>query len=59
MGKQRLTYVDTAKYLALWLVVLSHTEIWETNLSKFLFTFHVPLFFVFSGYTTSINGGGV
>lgn len=52
MTKDRLTYVDTAKYIALFLVVLSHSNLHGTSLASFLFTFHVPLFFVFSGYTS-------
>lgn len=52
MSKERLTYVDTAKYIALLLVILSHSNLHGTLLASFLFTFHVPLFFVFSGYTS-------
>lgn len=59
----RLSYVDTAKYLALFFVILSHSGISGTILSKFLFTFHVPLFCVYSGYVRKPVGkyavGGV
>ena len=59
MTKERLTYVDTAKFLTIWLVIISHTDIGGTLLSKFLFSFHVPLFFVLSGYTSRKAERGV
>jgi len=49
MAAQRLTYIDTAKFLAVYLVIISHVCM-GSNLSNFLFSFHVPLFFVLYGY---------
>lgn len=49
MAGQRLTYIDTAKLLAVYLVIISHVCM-GSGLSNFLFSFHVPLFFVLFGY---------
>ncbi len=45
----RQGWIDTAKALAIYLVVLGHLD--QSDLvSSFLWTFHVPLFFFVSGY---------
>ena len=57
MGKQRLTYVDTLRALAMLLVVLGHTIYFCTYheatftdpVFNLICTFHVPLFFFLSG----------
>lgn len=45
----RLTYVDTAKFLAIYFVIVSHLCM-NSGLSNFLFAFHVPLFFILYGF---------
>ena len=49
--KKRIEWVDIAKGIAILLVCLGHRNIpyW---FSKWLYTFHLPLFFFLSGYTT-------
>lgn len=48
----RLKWLDIAKGIAIILMVIGHTSIPNT-LSKFIFAFHMPLFFIASGWTTN------
>lgn len=56
----RLTYIDTAKFIAIFFIMIGHSNL-ETTLSRFLFSFHVPLFFVLYGLVyerkTNMMGG--
>lgn len=45
----RLTQIDTAKFLAVYFVILSHCCM-HNVLGEFLFSFHVQLFFIAFGY---------
>lgn len=45
----RLTYVDTAKFLAIFFVIFSHSNM-SSPISAFLFSFHVQLFFICFGF---------
>lgn len=47
---QRKLYIDILKGLAIFLVVLAHVINPVSFLSKFIFSFHMPLFFIISGY---------
>lgn len=49
--KDRLQYVDVAKAVAIFLVVLGHPRPVESygSLEQFLYAFHMPLFFMLSG----------
>lgn len=49
MTKERLTYVDTAKFLAIWMVIISHS-VMHSDVARFLFAFHVPMFFLVYGF---------
>lgn len=49
MTKERLTFVDTAKFLAIWMVIISHSCM-NSDVARFLFAFHVPLFFILYGF---------
>ena len=44
----RLSFIDTAKFLAILFVVIGHCGV--TNLSIFLYAFHVQLFFIVYGF---------
>ncbi|MEJ5306926.1 MAG: acyltransferase family protein [candidate division WOR-3 bacterium] len=46
---KRENFVDIAKSLGIFLVVLGHTEI-NPNLKTFIYSFHMPLFFIVSGF---------
>lgn len=50
----RIEWLDIAKATAIILMVLGHTSI-PNSLSNFIWTFHMPLFFIASGWT--INWG--
>lgn len=49
MAMSRLSYVDTAKFIAIYFVIISHCSM-SSNIAHFLFAFHVPMFFFLYGY---------
>lgn len=66
MISSRLSYVDSAKFIAIFLVIFGHTGFIRTPCASILYGFHVPLFFVFSGfciqivdYQSAIGGGKI
>lgn len=50
--KKRLEWLDIAKGMAIILMVLGHTSI-PSSISNFIWAFHMPLFFIASGFTTN------
>lgn len=46
---KRECFVDIAKSIGIFLVVLGHTEI-NPDLKTFIYSFHMPLFFIISGF---------
>lgn len=52
--KNRLLWIDTAKCLGIFLVVLGHQTIPE-KFSAWIYSFHMPLFFFLSGYIYNSN----
>lgn len=52
---KRITYVDICKALGIYLVVLDHIMPNTPKLRAIIGAFHMPLFFILSGYTTSIK----
>lgn len=51
VGKKRIEWVDIAKGIAILLMVIGH-EVPSGLLYVFIFSFHMPLFFIISGYTS-------
>lgn len=51
MIKKRLAWVDVAKAIAIILMVAGH-ELPQVSLRTWIFSFHMPLFFILSGYTS-------
>lgn len=51
MVKKRIEWVDMAKSLAILLMIVGH-ELPFGNLRTIIFSFHMPLFFILSGYTS-------
>lgn len=49
MSKERLDYLDMAKGIGIFLVILGHIEYLEENVMIFIYSFHMPLFFVIGG----------
>lgn len=47
----RMRYLDVAKGIAMICIILGHQGSWEVN--RLVFTFHVPIFFLITGYFTS------
>lgn len=52
--KGRITYVDTAKFLAIWMVIVSHSCM-HSDVARYLFAFHVPMFFFLYGYVYHVK----
>jgi acyltransferase len=53
MSKGRLEWLDIAKGLGIIAVTMDHTVVFPSLISKYLSTFHMPLFFFLSGYLFS------
>lgn len=51
-SRKRLEWVDVAKAIAIILMVVGH-EVNNLNVHTLIFSFHMPLFFILSGYTSS------
>lgn len=51
MGKERLAWIDISKGIAIILMVIGHSSLPEP-INRFIWTFHMPLFFIASGYVT-------
>lgn len=49
--KKRLIWIDNAKGIGILLVVLGHTYGIPVQLHHIIYSFHMPLFFILSGYT--------
>ena len=49
---ERYLWLDVAKGIAIILMILGHTAI-PNSISNFIYAFHMPLFFVASGFTTN------
>ena len=46
---QRIDYIDTAKAIGIFLVVLAHTQM-RSEITDWIYVFHMPLFFFLSGF---------
>ena len=57
MDKERIKFLDSAKGLAICLMVFAHAIAWNLadyqSVISFIYSFHMPLFFLISGYLTS------
>lgn len=53
--KNRLYYIDVVKVLGIYLVILGHLPLTNIIFTKFIFSFHMPLFFFCSGYLFKKN----
>ena len=52
MSRERVEYIDIARGIGILLVALAHADvsIFSPYLHKFIYSFHMPLFFFLSGY---------
>ncbi|MBR2793722.1 MAG: acyltransferase [Solobacterium sp.] len=51
MNGKRIEWVDVARGLAMILVIAGHTAAMGSFTRSIIFSFHIPLFFILSGYT--------
>lgn len=51
--KERVRYFDIAKGVAIFCIIAGHMR--NTIINNFVFTFHVPIFFLISGYFLKSN----
>lgn len=58
MKKSRLEWVDIAKGIAIIMMVVGHSTIPDFA-NRFIYSFHMPLFFIMSGYTSNFAKHGV
>ncbi|WP_278969986.1 acyltransferase family protein [Megasphaera elsdenii] len=47
----RVGWIDVAKGIAIVLVIIGHTVQFGGGTRNFIFSFHMPLFFLLSGFT--------
>ena len=49
--EKRIGYIDIAKGLGIMIIVLAHNDLagYHPTLHKFIYSFHIPLFFFLSG----------
>lgn len=52
--KHRLIWVDIAKAAAIIAMILGHEISHDTNMHFWIYSFHMPIFFILSGYTSHI-----
>lgn len=52
--KTRFNWIDFAKFLGIFLVVLGHTPL-PVSIINFIYSFHMPLFFFISGFLFDFN----
>ena len=43
-------WIDWAKVMGIYLMVLGHGGLVNADIRQFIFSFHMPLFFILSGY---------
>lgn len=48
--KERIEYIDVAKGITILLVVVGHVESAPSPLRSLIYSFHMPLFFILSGF---------
>jgi len=49
MNTKRIVYLDIAKAIGIFLVVLGHVVTSDTEMKRIIYSFHMPLFFLLSG----------
>lgn len=52
--KQRIEWIDIAKGIAIVAMIIGHSVEYGGTIRNFIFSFHMPLFFILSGYTYKI-----
>lgn len=52
--KKRVAWIDISKGIAILLMIIGHEISGRSSLYGFIFSFHMPLFFILSGYTAKL-----
>lgn len=55
MNKQRLKYIDIARFIGIWAIVFGHTVKGASALHHFVSVFQVPIFFMLTGMTFQVD----
>lgn len=55
--KQRLRYIDIAKGIGMVSIVLGHLG--ETDINRFVFTYHLPIFYFIAGYFLTVKNSNL
>ena len=55
--KRELHYIDIAKGIAIFLVVLGHVYMTEDTCNRWIYSFHVPVFFIITGMLMEHSNG--
>uniref|UniRef100_UPI001C2F5592 acyltransferase family protein n=1 Tax=Micrococcus sp. GbtcB5 TaxID=2824750 RepID=UPI001C2F5592 len=55
MGTNRVEWIDTAKGMGIFLVILGHTGSLGGRITNYIYSYHMPLFFFLSGYLFSVG----
>lgn len=56
MSNERVAYVDIAKTIAIFLVILGHVTETDTFCKTVVYSFHMPLFFILAGFFLDTSG---
>lgn len=51
MAQTRIRWIDIAKAIAIIGMIIGHVVPWGTPVRNFIFSFHMPLFFILTGFT--------
>lgn len=57
--KNHLYWIDFAKTIGLLLMILGHGNMVNDEFRCYIYSFHMPLFFIISGLLTRTPNGGV
>lgn len=52
---QRFEWLDISKALVIYLVILGHIVKFDSSVFRIIFSFHMPAFIIFSGYTLKVE----
>ena len=53
MKEKHLNWIDLAKGIGIILVLIGHSKFLPITLKNYIYSFHMPLFFILSGYVFS------
>ena len=57
--KERIEYIDIAKGFGILLVIAGHLFAYRGPISRWIFSFHMPLFFILSGICYKMNSSTI